>query len=259
MEKSASSTFLELRQVTKSFGGNLAVNDVSLTFAAGKTYVVLGPSGCGKSTLLKMLIGLIGVDSGSITIEGDPLGALDCSKLRARFGYVIQDGGLFPHLTVRQNTMLPARYWGWSLTTLRSRIEELCELVQLPPDLLKRYPSQLSGGQRQRVSLMRALVLDPDILLLDEPLGALDPLIRSELQQQLRQIFRSLGKTVVMVTHDLHEAAFFADQIVLMRTGRIAQRGTMRDLIDSPAVPFVTQFIEAQQFEYGKFSRDAQS
>ncbi len=173
---------------------------------------------------------------------------------------MIQDGGLFPHLTARQNISLPATFRGWSRARLDLRIEELCQLVtNTAAEILVRFPSQLSGGQRQRISLMRALVLDPDILLLDEPLTALDPMIRCDLQFQLRGIFQSLRKTVVLVTHDLHEAAFIADQIVLMRQGRIVQQGTMHELTNSPADPFVDQFISAQQNRFEKFSQRAQT
>jgi osmoprotectant transport system ATP-binding protein len=162
-------------------------------------------------------------------------------------GYVIQDGGLFPHLTARGNVTLLARYLGWAPERVEPRLGELTELVRLPADALGRYPIQLSGGQRQRISLLRALLLDPVMLLLDEPLGALDPIIRSELQTDLRHIFQALSKTVVLVTHDLAEAAFFGDLIVLFRAGRIVQQGTLDDLERAPVDPFVTQFIQAQQ------------
>ena len=162
-------------------------------------------------------------------------------------GYVIQDGGLFPHLTARGNAALVARFLGWDAERIDGRLDELVELTHFPADGLDRYPAQLSGGQRQRVSLMRALMLDPDVLLMDEPLGALDPMIRRDLQGELRAIFRSLGKTVVMVTHDLGEAGYFGDTIVLIREGRIVQRGSFRDLLTAPADAFVTEFVNAQR------------
>jgi osmoprotectant transport system ATP-binding protein len=162
-------------------------------------------------------------------------------------GYVVQDGGLFPHLTARGNIVLMARYLGWQRPRLAARVAELAALTRFPADALDRYPAQLSGGQRQRVGLMRALMLDPAALLLDEPLGALDPLIRSDLQADLREVFRQLGKTVVLVTHDLAEAAFFADRIVLLRDGRVVQQGSLDDLWTRPADPFVTHFIQAQR------------
>ena len=162
-------------------------------------------------------------------------------------GYVIQEGGLFPHLTAQQNVTLVARYLNWSSDKIDHRLSQLASLVQLNPDSLSRYPAELSGGQRQRVSLMRALMLDPDVLLLDEPLGSLDPMIRFDLQNDLRKIFQQLHTTVVLVTHDLSEAAFFADHIVLLKDGKIVQRGSLRDLIDAPADPFVESFIRAQR------------
>jgi osmoprotectant transport system ATP-binding protein len=167
--------------------------------------------------------------------------------MRHRIGYVIQSGGLFPHLTARDNVTLAARYLKRPSTWIESRVSELVELVQLSQDVLARFPGDLSGGQRQRVSLMRALMLDPDLLLLDEPLGALDPMVRHGLQDDLRALFARLKKTVLLVTHDLAEAAFFADTIVLMREGRIAQQGSYRDLIHAPADEFVRAFLKAQR------------
>jgi osmoprotectant transport system ATP-binding protein len=164
-----------------------------------------------------------------------------------RVGYVIQDGGLFPHLTARGNVTLMARYLGQDRRAIAARVDKLAELTRFPADGLDRYPHQLSGGQRQRVGLMRALMLDPDALLLDEPLGALDPLIRADLQTELREVFRALDKTVVMVTHDLGEAAFFAHRVILLREGRIVQEGSPADLWRRPADPFVTRFVQAQR------------
>jgi osmoprotectant transport system ATP-binding protein len=238
---------LELKGVTKRFAQAPAVEPTDLTIPAGRTTVLLGPSGCGKSTLLRLMIGLIRPDAGTVRINGAELTAQNALALRQRIGYVIQEGGLFPHLTAEGNIALMARHLGWREDAVARRVGELAELTQFPLDGLRRYPAELSGGQRQRVALMRALVLDPDVILLDEPLGALDPMIRAELQADLRAIFRRLGKTVVMVTHDIGEAGFFGDQIVLLREGRIVQRGTLRELVASPAEPFVTQFINAQR------------
>jgi osmoprotectant transport system ATP-binding protein len=168
-------------------------------------------------------------------------------------GYVIQEGGLFPHLTVRSNVTVMARWLRRDAAWIDNRLGELAQLVRLPPQLMTRFPAELSGGQRQRVSLMRALMLDPDLLLLDEPLAALDPMIRYELQQELKAIFVELGKTVVMVTHDIAEAAFFGQTLVLMRDGRIVQTGTLRELAQSPAEPFVEQFISAQREPMAQF------
>jgi osmoprotectant transport system ATP-binding protein len=162
-------------------------------------------------------------------------------------GYVIQDGGLFPHLSARDNIGLLARHLKRDPAWIRERIQELATLTRLPVSALDRFPSQISGGQRQRVGIMRALMLDPELILLDEPMGALDPLVRFDLQEDLRQIFRTLKKTVVLVTHDMGEAGFFGDTIVLLQGGRIVQQGTIQDLVQRPATDFVTKFIQAQR------------
>lgn len=237
---------IELKNVSKSYGRSLVVADVSLTIDDGKTSVFIGPSGSGKSTLLALMIGLEAPDRGAIMIGASLLTPHSARLLRRRMGYVIQDGGLFPHLTARQNVELMAREAHWPAVKREQRLDELSALTSIAPDALERYPFELSGGQRQRVSLMRALMLDPDILLMDEPLGALDPMIRVELQDQLKGIFQSLAKTVVLVTHDLSEAAFFGQKIILMHEGRIAQQGQFHDLIEHPAEPFVGQFVNAQ-------------
>ncbi|HEX9569385.1 MAG TPA: ATP-binding cassette domain-containing protein [Rhodospirillales bacterium] len=238
---------LELKGVSKRYKHVQALAPTDLSVAAAETTVLIGPSGCGKSTLLRLITGLIRSDTGNIVVEGIRLAPDNLTALRRRMGYVIQEGGLFPHLSVRRNVALMAHYLGWSTTRIEARLLELTELVRLPPTLLDRYPAELSGGQRQRVSLMRALMLDPHLLLLDEPLGALDPMIRYELQQELKAIFDKLGKTVVMVTHDIAEAAFFGHTLVLMREGRIVQQGSVRQLAQSPAEPFVERFITAQR------------
>jgi osmoprotectant transport system ATP-binding protein len=238
---------IQLQGVTKSYGGLTILARIDLEIAPGRTTVLIGPSGCGKSTLLRLMIGLVRPDTGSVSIEGQLLDADNVLKVRRGLGYVIQDGGLFPHLTARDNVSLTARYMGWNQARIEQRLAELTELTRFPFEGLDRYPGQLSGGQRQRVSLMRALMLDPKIILLDEPLGALDPMVRAELQADLRGIFRSLDKTVVMVTHDLAEAGWFGHEILLMRDGQIIQRGTLADLIGKPADPFVTRFVGAQR------------
>ena len=233
----------QLRGVEKRFGAQLAVA-VDLELPRARTTVLLGPSGCGKSTLLRLLVGLVRPDAGEVRFDGRPLDA-DLAAARRRIGYVIQEGGLFPHLTAAENVALPARRR--PRAAIAARLDELAALVQLEPPTLARYPLELSGGQRQRVSLMRALMLDPEALLLDEPFGALDPIIRAELQQDLRRITRALGKTVVLVTHDLGDAAVLADDVILLRAGRVVQRGPLNELVRHPADPFVTQFIEAQR------------
>lgn len=238
---------LELIGVSKSYRGMPTLHATDLAVPAGRTTVLIGPSGCGKSTLIRLMIGLIRPDSGTVRFEGTPLTPDNVLQLRRRMGYVVQDGGLFPHLTAAGNVTLMARYLGWDGKRIETRLTELAELTQFPPDGLDRYPAQLSGGQRQRVSLMRALMLDPAVLLLDEPLGALDPIIRSEVQTDLRRIFQALAKTVVIVTHDLGEAGYFGDLIVLLRAGKIVQQGTLADLVHTPTDPFVTRFVNAQR------------
>jgi osmoprotectant transport system ATP-binding protein len=167
--------------------------------------------------------------------------------VRRRIGYVVQGGGLFPHLTARGNVELLPRYLQWNGERLAGRVKELRELVQLPPEALERFPRQLSGGQAQRVGLMRALVLDPEVLLFDEPLGALDPLTRTELQIDLRRAFAELRKTVVLVTHDLAEAAHFAGKVAVLREGRIVQEGSFDELLRAPKDPFVARFVGGAQ------------
>ena len=237
---------LEMSGVSKSYRGVLALHPIDLAIPPAHTTVLIGPSGCGKSTLLRLMIGLIQPDSGGVRFEGTQIDPSNVLKLRRRMGYVIQEGGLFPHLTAHDNAALMPRYLGWSRERIESRLDELAELTHFPKEGFARFPVQLSGGQRQRVSLMRALVLDPDVLLLDEPLGALDPMIRSELQADLRQIFRKLGKTVVLVTHDMGEAGYLGNVIVLLCAGRIVQQGSLLDLVNSPANEFVTRFINVQ-------------
>jgi osmoprotectant transport system ATP-binding protein len=212
---------LELADVTKRYGPGVAIDRISLVFPAGKTTALLGPSGCGKSTLLRLLIGLVEPDGGEVRVDGKPLPAYPIEALRRRMGYVIQDGGLFPHLSAADNATLMARHLGWDAARVAGRLDELRALTRFPGDALRRYPTELSGGQIQRVAMMRALFLDPEALLLDEPLGALDPLVRAELRDDLRGIFRAFGKTVVVVTHDVGEAAHLADLVVLMRDGRV--------------------------------------
>jgi osmoprotectant transport system ATP-binding protein len=236
-----------LRGVRKRFGAVEALGGVDLDIPTGQMTVLIGSSGCGKSTVLRMLLGLIVPDAGSVLLDGGALGPAQLPDLRRKTGYVVQDGGLFPHLTARRNVTLMAEHLGRPVAAVAARVAELRELARLPADALDRYPAQLSGGQRQRVALMRALMLDPDALLLDEPLAALDPIIRAELQTDLAAVFARLGKTVVLVTHDLGEAAVFGGTVVLMRAGQIVQSGTLADLIHRPVDPFVTRFVSAQR------------
>jgi osmoprotectant transport system ATP-binding protein len=237
----------ELRHVTCRYGGQLAVSGVDLRIARAQTAVLVGPSGCGKSTVLKSLLGLVRPTEGQVRFEGEPITEENVRQVRRRIGYVAQGGGLFPHLSARRNTTLMATQLGQAKEQIDARVKVLCELTRFPLDGLDRFPAQLSGGQAQRVGLMRALMLEPEALLLDEPLAALDPITRFDLQADLRDIFRRLGKTVCLVTHDLGEAAFFADRIVLMREGRVVQEGSLRDLVNAPVDPFVTRFVHAHR------------
>ena len=238
---------IRLRNISKYYRDKQVISSVDLTCESGSTTVLIGPSGSGKSTLLRAIIGLITPDEGEVIIEGELLTQTNVLAQRRRMGYVIQEGGLFPHLSALGNISLMARHLGWNQGKIRLRAKELCSLTKFPEDALGRYPLQISGGQRQRVSLMRALMLDPDIILLDEPLGSLDPLIRRELQSDLKNIFKTLDKTVVMVTHDIGEAGFLGNKIVFINEGEITQTGKIQELLNSPKDPFITRFINAQR------------
>ena len=243
-------TVFELDAVSKFYNGIPVVHSIDLTISAGITIVLIGPSGCGKSTLLRLMVGLVQPDSGEVRFEGTRITPHNILHLRRKMGYVIQEGGLFPHLTGRENVALMAEHLRWKKERIDERIDELTQLTQFPTEGLHRYPVQLSGGQRQRLSLMRALMLDPDVLLMDEPLGSLDAMIRANLQNELRDIFQKLSKTVVMVTHDIGEAGFFGDLIVLLRDGAIVQQSSLHDLVHAAVDPFVTQFINAQRLPF---------
>ena len=238
---------IELQGVTKRYGDAVALQPTDLTLPAGQTTALIGPSGCGKSTLLRLIMGLLEPSTGAVRFDGTPVDPRSAQQLRRRMGYVIQDGGLFPHLTAAENVLLMANHLKHPADAMQSRLRELCDLTRFPQEGLARYPVELSGGQKQRVSLMRALMLKPEALLLDEPLGALDPLVRAGLQTDLKQIFATLKQTVVLVTHDMGEAGYLGDSIVLLSEGAIVQRGTLDDLRDRPAAPFVTQFLNAQR------------
>ncbi len=241
------SALVQLRGISKTFGTTAALYPADLSFERGKTTVLIGPSGCGKSTLLRLIIGLVEPDAGTIQFDGAPVTPANIAQLRRRIGYVIQDGGLFPHLTARQNVLLMPAHLKKPPSEMSGRLSELCTVTRFPETALDRYPLELSGGQRQRISLMRALALSPELLLLDEPLGALDPFVRAALQKDLKEIFARLKQTAILVTHDLAEAAYLGDEIVLMNEGRIVQIGTLEDLRARPASDFVTEFINAQR------------
>jgi osmoprotectant transport system ATP-binding protein len=238
---------INFENVSKRYDSIVAVDNVSCEFARGQTHILLGSSGCGKTTLLRLVLGLIPADEGWVRVDGRAMSSLTRVELVAEMGYVVQEGGLFPHLTAQQNVSLAAEAQLWPTMRIADRIAELVSLVGFDDSIMSKFPVELSGGQRQRVSLMRALMLDPPILLLDEPLGSLDPLVRDDLQQQLKEIFKQLKKTVMVVTHDIREAAVLGDTVTLMTEGRIVQHGSFHDLATNPSCDFVTAFLRAQE------------
>lgn len=237
-----------LKGVSKAFGQHQGLKPTTLTIEDGKTTVLIGPSGCGKSTLLRLITGLVKPTQGQLYFDQEEVTEHSINLLRRKIGYVIQDGGLFPHLTARNNLSLLANYLRYASQFIQERIDYLCDLVHLPKKLLDSYPNHLSGGERGRISLMRALMLDPTYIFLDEPFAALDPITRYELQQHLKEIFSRLRKTTLLVTHDMREAAYLGDQMILMRDGQVVQKGTFQELKNTPAEPFVSHFIEAQVY-----------
>lgn len=234
---------LALRAVSKAYTRDrFAVSDVSLEIETGGSMALVGGSGSGKTTLLKLINRLLEPTSGQILIEGQDVSGTDVYAHRRRFGYVVQRGGLFPHLKVGHNVFLPGKLQGWPLPRLEERARELLELVELPyAEYADRYPAQLSGGQQQRVGIARALFLDPAYLLLDEPLGALDPVTRRQLQQQIHRLAQN--KTLVVVTHDMEEAEVLCRRVAVMRLGRLVQQGTPHELREHPADDFVRQMF----------------
>ena len=235
---------ITFEHVTKSFDGVKAVDDLSLTIDQGEFTVVIGASGSGKSSALKMINRLLEHDSGRILFAGREIRSFRPEDLRRRMGYAIQSIGLFPHWTVEQNIATVPDLLRWPRSRTRDRVTELLETLKLPPDVYRdRYPHQLSGGQQQRVGVARALAGDPDMLLMDEPFGALDPVTRAALQQEIARIHDASGKTIVLVTHDIDEALRLADRIVVLDRGHVVQVGTPREILSSPANDYVADFI----------------
>lgn len=231
--------------VTKIYTGDKkAVNDVSFTVEKGDTVVLLGPSGCGKTTLLRMVNRLESITEGDILMEGRSINDLDQIALRRNIGYVIQSTGLFPNMTIEENVTIVPDLLGWDKKKKRDRFNELMALTGLSPDeYRRRYPHELSGGQQQRIGVARALAADPPVMLMDEPFGALDPIIREKLQDEFIQIQREVQKTVLFVSHDIDEAVKMGDKIVLMRHGQIMQYGTPTEILTRPKNEFVSQFV----------------
>ena len=235
---------IELSHVSKRFGTENAVDDISLRVPKGKFCALVGTSGCGKSTTLRMINRLIEHSEGEIILDGQAIEAYDPVKLRRRIGYVIQHTGLFPHWPVARNIGLVPRLLKWPAAEIQTRVEELMDLLGLPVgEFGHKFPHQLSGGQAQRVGVARALAADPDILLMDEPFGALDPITREKLQDELAKLQARMHKTVVFVTHDMDEALKLADHLVVMREGRVVQQGTPLALLQHPADPFVESLL----------------
>ncbi|WP_312273949.1 ABC transporter ATP-binding protein [Pseudescherichia sp.] len=234
---------IEFTQVSKMFNGQSAVSDLNLHFKTGAFSVLIGTSGSGKSTTLKMINRLVEHDAGTIRFAGEEIRSLPLLALRRRMGYAIQSIGLFPHWTVAQNIATVPQLLKWPRAKIDARIDELMALLGLDPQLRGRYPHQLSGGQQQRVGVARALAADPEVLLMDEPFGALDPVTRGTLQQEMKRIHRLLGRTIVLVTHDIDEALQLADNLVLMDEGRVVQQGTPLEMLTRPANAFVRTFF----------------
>ena len=235
---------IHFKQVSKHFAGKAVVRDLTLEMAKGEFTVLIGTSGSGKSTTLKMINRLVEHDRGEILFAGEPIEKFRAQDLRRRMGYAIQSIGLFPHWTVEENIATVPRLLKWPKVKIRDRVTELLKLLNLDPKQFRhRYPHQLSGGQQQRVGVARALASDPEVLLMDEPFGALDPVTRATLQEEVARIHKMTHRTIVLVTHDIDEALALADRIVLLNDGQVVQQGTPLELLTRPATPFVRDFF----------------
>ncbi|MFC3749576.1 ABC transporter ATP-binding protein [Paenibacillus sp. GCM10012306] len=241
---------VEFKQVTKNYGSGNVLENFDLTIPSGQIVTIIGPSGCGKTTLLKMINRLIEPESGSVLVEGQEVSTLNPVELRRNIGYVIQQIGLFPHMTIEQNISIVPRLKGEKKKDLVHRTEELLQLIGLDPKQFRsRYPHELSGGQQQRIGVARALASNPSIILMDEPFSALDPISRVQLQKELIKLNEKVQKTIVFVTHDIDEALKIADQVILLKDGFIVQTGTPANLLEEPASDFVREFLGAERFE----------
>jgi osmoprotectant transport system ATP-binding protein len=240
---------ITFERVSKSFGATQAISDFSLRIEDGALCALIGPSGCGKSTVLRMVNAMVLADTGKVEINGEDIRRLDPVELRRRIGYVIQSVGLFPHWTVAENIAAVPRLLGWSAQKRSERIDQIVDLLHIDPSLLPRYPHQLSGGQQQRIGVARALAADPEIVLMDEPFAALDPVSRATLQDELRSLHAQSGKTIAFVTHDMDEALRIATHMVVMDQGHVVQTGTPTEILTKPANPFVREFLGGEKLE----------
>jgi len=237
-------TAIQFEDVRKGFGGRVVLDGFSLSVGAGETVALIGPSGCGKTTALKLVNRLLDADGGTVRVLGRDVAGEEPIALRRKLGYVIQEGGLFPHWSVRENVETVPKLLGWPAPRRQERAEELLDMVGLPPaEFAARRPRALSGGERQRVGVARALAADPPVVLMDEPFGALDPIARRALQREFLGWKRRLGKAVLLVTHDLREAFRLGDRVAVMDRGRVRQVGTREQLSRAPADDFVREFV----------------
>ncbi len=240
---------ITLENINLKFNSVTLFDDLNLSFEKEKTHILLGPSGCGKTSILRIITGLLQPQSGNIKIDNIHIDEIPSTFRSQKIGYMFQEDGLFPHMTVEKNILFPTivhERHRVNYTKFKNRMFELFEMVNLSKDIVDRHPSSLSGGQKQRVALVRSLILDQDIVLMDEPLSALDPLVRLSLQKDLRKIFNELKKTVVLVTHSLTEASFLGDNIYLMNNGSIEQMGPFKTIYENPETKFVKEFVGAQ-------------
>ena len=251
---------ISLTHISKSYDNqqNWAVRDLSFEIASGRTLALVGESGCGKTTTLKMINRLIEPTNGKITIRDRDIASVDPVGLRRSIGYVFQEVGLFPHMTVAENIGIVPRLLGWTDNRINDRVDELLGIIGLEADVYRpRSPAEISGGQRQRVGLARALAAGPDIMLMDEPFGALDPITRAEVVEQFRQIRENLGLTVVLVTHDLAEALILADKIAVMKSGEVVALGTPEDLLNNPEHPYARQLLSVPRRQAERLAKIA--
>lgn len=238
---------IEFDHISLTLGENTVLSDISLKLSANKVHILLGPSGSGKSTILKTLLGIHRPTAGRILLGNSVLNGENQRQIADKIGYIPQDGGLFPHLSAEDNILLVSKLRGMNRKEAVERLKKLREFVHIDKKTLKLYPRNLSGGEKQRVALMRALFRNPDILLMDEPLGALDPIRRGLLKEELRCLFKTLKKTVIFVTHDIFEASYLGENVVLISQGQVVQEGPLEDLISTPKNSFVSLFMESQQ------------